>query len=136
MLSSRILTQLNDHRSRIAPPAYRLSTRRAMAGAAPSPYSDRIAYDSGAECMIAHRPRHRIAALLSAIAVTGCASAAGPRAGAAPEAEMDALVQQVEIRRTHYGVPHILAQNLRAAAFALAYVQLEDHGERIIEGMN
>jgi acyl-homoserine-lactone acylase len=42
---------------------------------------------------------------------------------------------QVQIRRTTYGVPQILAENLRAAAFALAYVQLEDYGPDIIEGL-
>src|SRR5688572_16835022 len=45
------------------------------------------------------------------------------------------VARQVEIRRTTYGVPQILAQNLRAAGFALAYVQLEDYGTGIIEGM-
>jgi acyl-homoserine-lactone acylase len=45
------------------------------------------------------------------------------------------LAHQVQIRRTTYGVPQILAQNLRAAAFALAYVQLEDYGPAIINGM-
>lgn len=45
------------------------------------------------------------------------------------------LAQQVEIRRTTYGVPHILADNLRAAAFALAYVQAQDHGDRVFRAM-
>ena len=47
----------------------------------------------------------------------------------------DDLSQQVEIRRTAYGVPHIQAQNLKAAAYALAYVQLEDHGPRVALGL-
>jgi acyl-homoserine-lactone acylase len=51
------------------------------------------------------------------------------------ERELPELARQVEIRRTAHGVPHILAENLRAAAFALAYVQLEDHGEGVIRGM-
>src|SRR5512141_304650 len=42
-----------------------------------------------------------------------------------------ALGRQVEVRRTAFGVPHIHAQNLRAAGFALAWVQLEDYGARI-----
>jgi acyl-homoserine-lactone acylase len=42
---------------------------------------------------------------------------------------------QVEIIRTAYGVPHIRAENLRAAAYALAYVQLEDHGPRVALGL-
>ena len=45
------------------------------------------------------------------------------------------IARQVEVRRTTYGVPQILAQNLRAAGFALAYVQIEDYGTGIIEGM-
>lgn len=44
--------------------------------------------------------------------------------------------RQVEIRRTSHGVPQIHAENLRAGAFALAWVQLEDHGPGIIEGMH
>ena len=73
----------------------------------------------------------------AAVLLGACASTpVPPPAGPAGAAELDALAQRVEIRRTSYGVPHILAEDLRAAAFALAYVQLEDHGSRIIEGMN
>ena len=54
--------------------------------------------------------------------------AAGP--GPAPT-----LASQVEIRRTTFGVPHIKAQNLRAGAYALAYVQLEYHGARVAMGL-
>jgi acyl-homoserine-lactone acylase len=75
------------------------------------------------------------------LATAGCAAAARPHA---PDphrpdlhgAEPHTLAQQVEIRRTAHGVPHILAENLQAAAFALAWVQLEDHGEGIIRNMN
>jgi acyl-homoserine-lactone acylase len=45
------------------------------------------------------------------------------------------LAQQVEIRRTTYGVPHIKAENLKAFGYALAYVQLEDHGPRVAFGL-
>jgi acyl-homoserine-lactone acylase len=45
------------------------------------------------------------------------------------------LASQVEIRRTTFGVPHIKAENLRAGAYALAYVQLEDHGARVAMGL-
>lgn len=38
------------------------------------------------------------------------------------------LWQQVEIIRTAYGVPHIRAQNLRAAGYALGWLQSEDYG--------
>jgi acyl-homoserine-lactone acylase len=46
-----------------------------------------------------------------------------------------ALAQRVEVRRTTYGVPHITAQDLRAAGYALAYVQLEDYGARVALGL-
>jgi acyl-homoserine-lactone acylase len=39
---------------------------------------------------------------------------------------------RVEIRRTHYGVPHVLADDLGALGFGLAWVQLEDHGLRVV----
>lgn len=40
----------------------------------------------------------------------------------------DVLPNQVEIIRTAKGVPHIRAENLRAAGYALAWLQLEDYG--------
>ncbi len=52
--------------------------------------------------------------------------------GAAAQAS---LANQVEIRRTAYGVPHIRAENFRAAGFGLGWVQLEDHGMRIVQGL-
>ena len=52
------------------------------------------------------------------------------RPGPAP-----ALASQVEVRRTTYGVPHIKAENLEAAGYALAYVQLEDYGPRVALGL-
>ena len=54
--------------------------------------------------------------------LTRAQAAAGP----AP-----AYAAQVEVRRTTHGVPHIAAQNLAAAAYALAYVQCEDYGPRV-----
>lgn len=39
---------------------------------------------------------------------------------------------RVEIRRTAYGVPHVLADDLGALGFGLAWVQLEDHGFRVV----
>lgn len=45
------------------------------------------------------------------------------------------LASRVEIRRTAYGVPHIKADDLKAAAYALAWVQLEDHGPRVALGL-
>src|SRR5512138_2224783 len=52
------------------------------------------------------------------------------RPGPAP-----ALAAQVEVRRTAHGVPHIKADNLEAAGYALAYVQLEDYGPRVALGL-
>jgi acyl-homoserine-lactone acylase len=45
------------------------------------------------------------------------------------------LAQQVEVLRTAHGVPHIRAENLAAAAYALAYVQLEDYGPVVAHGL-
>jgi len=45
------------------------------------------------------------------------------------------LATRVEIRRTQFGVPHIMADDLRAAGFALAYVQMEDYGARVALGL-
>jgi len=45
------------------------------------------------------------------------------------------LSDQVVIRRTAYGVPHIVADNLLAAGYALGYVQLEDYGRMVVDGM-
>jgi len=45
--------------------------------------------------------------------------------------EVPALVQEVEIRRTAYGVPHILGESLEAAAFGLAWVMMEDYREEV-----
>ena len=41
------------------------------------------------------------------------------------------LWRQVEIIRTAHGVPHIRAENLRAAGYALAWLQSEDYGPRM-----
>ncbi len=40
--------------------------------------------------------------------------------------------ENVQIRRTAYGVPHIIGENLESVAFGLAYAQLEDRGEKVI----
>ena len=61
--------------------------------------------------------------------------AAGRGASAQVPNELPELARRVEIRRTAFGVPHIKAENLRAAAYALAYVQLEDHGTRVAVGL-
>ena len=71
--------------------------------------------------------RWLLAAVLTA-AASGSTPAQGP--AAVPE-----LARQVEVRRTAYGVPHIKAENLRSAAYALAYVQLEDYGPRVANAL-
>jgi acyl-homoserine-lactone acylase len=40
---------------------------------------------------------------------------------------------RVEIRRTSYGVPHILADDLGAMAYGLAWAHMEDYGELVVE---
>jgi acyl-homoserine-lactone acylase len=47
-----------------------------------------------------------------------------------PTADAGELWRQVEIIRTAHGVPHIRAENLRAAGYALAWLQSEDYGSR------
>lgn len=46
--------------------------------------------------------------------------------------QAQSLADQVKILRTTYGVPHIEADNLAAAAFGLAYAEMEDHGDRVL----
>ncbi|MGH7637328.1 MAG: penicillin acylase family protein [Gemmatimonadaceae bacterium] len=45
------------------------------------------------------------------------------------------LWSRVEVRRTAFGVPHITAQDFEAAAYGLAWVQLEDYGPRVVLGL-
>ncbi len=72
------------------------------------------------------RVRSRIArrqlAAAGAVVLGALSVAAAPR--------RSALWEQVEIIRTAHGVPHIRAENLRAAGYALAWLQLEDYGTR------
>ncbi|WP_441001368.1 penicillin acylase family protein [Fodinibius sp. SL11] len=49
--------------------------------------------------------------------------------------EVRQLAEQVTIRRTDYGVPHIDAENIQSAGFALGYVQMEDYGREVVEGL-
>jgi acyl-homoserine-lactone acylase len=67
---------------------------------------------------------HRIATLATALLVlTAPAVLAQETAKPYPE--------RVEIWRTAYGVPHILAEDLAALGYGLAWVQLEDYGTRL-----
>jgi acyl-homoserine-lactone acylase len=69
----------------------------------------------------------------TALRLAACLLPLWPAAAAGQAA--DALARQVEVRRTAYGVPHIHAENLRAAGYALGYVQAEDYGERVVRGL-
>ena len=65
---------------------------------------------------------------------------AGPADGgaqeAAPRGPGDApYPERVEIRRTAFGVPHILADDLGAAFYGLAWAHLEDHGATVVHGL-
>jgi acyl-homoserine-lactone acylase len=50
-------------------------------------------------------------------------------------AQTASLAERVEIRRTSYGVPHILGEDLASAFFGLAYCHVEDYGERVVMGL-
>jgi acyl-homoserine-lactone acylase len=45
--------------------------------------------------------------------------------------QAERLARSVEIRRTAYGVPHILAESLDGAAFGLAWAMMEDYREQV-----
>jgi acyl-homoserine-lactone acylase len=67
-------------------------------------------------------PRYRFASGLAYLLAAGAAAAQVPTRD---------YVSHVEVRRTTHGVPHIKADNLGAAEYALAYVQSEDYGARV-----
>jgi acyl-homoserine-lactone acylase len=71
------------------------------------------------------QPRFRPIILALALA-TGLAHASPAGTPAAPVE----LWREVEVIRTAHGVPHIRADNLRAAGYALAWVMSEDYGPR------
>lgn len=52
-----------------------------------------------------------------------------------PRSAAERMAARVEIVRTEYGVPHIVAEDLEAMGFALGYVQSEDYGASIAVGM-
>src|SRR4030095_11923445 len=79
--------------------------------------------------VIAKRP-HIITPLGAVLLFAAATALAAPPASQLPD-----LARQVEVRRTTHGVPHIRAQNLKAAYYALGYVQLEDYGSRVATGL-
>ena len=74
--------------------------------------------------------RTHIITPLAAAVVLSWSSAIAAQTTSVPE-----LARQVEVRRTTHGVPHIRARNLKAAYYALGYVQLEDYGSRVAMGL-
>ena len=74
--------------------------------------------------------RTHIITPLGAAAFLTWSSAISAQTSPVPE-----LARQVEVQRTTHGVPHIRAQNLKAAYYALGYVQLEDYGSRVAMGL-
>jgi acyl-homoserine-lactone acylase len=64
-------------------------------------------------------------AVLAAVMIV--ALAAGSAAGQPKQNDAD-LWKRVEVVRTAHGVPHIRARDLRAAGYALAWLQCEDYG--------
>ena len=77
--------------------------------------------------------------LASVRSVVRCAAGCGlflPAAAVSqPTGRAPDLADQVEVRRTAHGIPHIKAENLAAAYYALAWVQLEDYGPRVAMGL-
>jgi acyl-homoserine-lactone acylase len=69
------------------------------------------------------------AVALLGVAIASCAARA--QVSPTPRPYPD----RVEIRRTTHGVPHILAEDLGAMGYAMAWVQLEDYGERVAHGV-
>ena len=45
------------------------------------------------------------------------------------------FIDRAEVRRTTHGVPHIVASDIAAAEYALAYVQCEDYGARVVNDL-
>lgn len=60
------------------------------------------------------------------LAAAACAIAAAPVSSLQSPPE---LWREVEVIRTAHGVPHIRAANLRAAGYALGWLQCEDYGD-------
>lgn len=63
-----------------------------------------------------------------AFAVPTMESTAPSFAVASDSASEAAVSERVEIVRTQYGVPHIMAEDLESMGFALGWLQSEDHG--------
>ncbi len=75
--------------------------------------------------------RIRSTAALAGLAVAIMASVTLLTAASGPSQD-DGLPT---IRRTEFGVPHILANDFHGIGMGLAYAQVEDYGERVIRGL-
>ena len=60
--------------------------------------------------------------VMLAVVISGVCSSRSAHAS-----DAKALTQQVKIRRTQFGVPHISGETLEAGAFGFGYCQAEDH---------
>lgn len=76
--------------------------------------------------------------MLLALPLLATALAAAPLAAQGPVAGphgSDALPMRVEIVRTDFGVPHILADDLEAMGYGLAWAMMEDYREQVPEAL-
>ncbi|MFN2601813.1 MAG: penicillin acylase family protein [Gemmatimonadaceae bacterium] len=74
--------------------------------------------------------KQRLRSIAAIAAIASAAGLIGMSSAATAQAPAGGLSKQVEIIRTAHGVPHIRAENLRAAGYALGWLQLEDYGAR------
>lgn len=84
-------------------------------------------------CSQTHTPSMRFAAgsLLTFVAMAACSTTTRPPAVTPVTRSPRLLAEQVEVRRTAHGVPHIFADNFAALGYAEGYVQSEDYGARV-----
>ena len=68
--------------------------------------------------------RISMAAMLTPLLLLACL-----QSPASPQAEYP---DRVEIRRTTHGVPHVLAEDMAALGYGMAWAQLEDHGSMVV----
>ena len=89
---------------------------------------DNSTIDPKHETMIHKRILTLFSALLVLAAATDFHAHSGTGVRPMKAVRDSQLSRQVEIVRTAHGVPHIRAENLRAAGYALAWLQCEDYG--------
>lgn len=98
-----------------------------------------IAPDAAPPVLPRHRRRPAGASLVAVVAAVAVAAVAAPVAlsawTTAPLAAQSPapLPDRVEIVRTAFGVPHLRADDLEALGYGLAWVQMEDYAELVLE---